>query len=266
MHDDIIYGTYPLVGAALGTAVQHALAAGYRTFDTAQIYGNEADLGAALRSSGLPRDAFKVTTKIAPPNYGEAGFLPSLRRSLAELQLDQVDLLLLHFPPEAQEMPATLALLASAQQTGLARAVGVSNFTPRLLRRAVELSPVRLAINQVEFHPLLDGGALLAASAETGVPLQAYSPLARGAVLAQPVLTEIGRAHGKTAAQVAMRWILQQGLSLVTQSASPANIASNLASADFTLTAEDVRRIDALASINHRIVDRSVAPWAPVWN
>jgi 2,5-diketo-D-gluconate reductase B len=254
MHDDIIYGTFPLTDVALDTAVQLAVKSGYRWFDTAQIYGNESDLGTALLRCELNRDSFKVTTKVALSNYSGGRFMSSLRWSLAELKLVQVDLLLLHFAPGARELPAALKELAAAQDAGLARAVGISNFPPKMMREAAAISPAKLAVNQVEFHPLLGGSKLLRASVETGISLQAYSPLARGAALKEPVLIEIGRAHHKTPAQVTLRWILQQGVSAVVHSANPANIVSNLASTDFTLSAEEMPLIDTLADRNYRII------------
>lgn len=266
MHDQLIYGTYPLMGAALAAAVAHAMTVGYRAFDTAQTYGNESDLGGALRHSGAKRTDFRVTTKIAPPNYTDLKFLPSLRRTLTDLQLDYVDLLLLHFPPDSLEIGAALKMLASAQEAGLARAVGVSNFTPAHMRKAAQLWNGALAINQVEFHPLLDGRGLLSASVETGIPLQAYSPLARGAVFSHTILHEIARRHDKTVAQITLRWILQQGLSVVTQSANPTNIASNLESTTFSLSDDDMRLIETLSSANYRIINNRTIRWAPAWD
>jgi 2,5-diketo-D-gluconate reductase B len=181
MRDRIVYGTYPLMGPMLAAAVAHAMKGGYRAFDTAQIYGNEGDLGGALRHLATERTDFRVTAKIATPNYNGVKFLPSLR-TLTDSQLDYVDPLLLHFPPDSLEMGTALELLTSAQAAGLARAVCVSNFTPAQMRKALQLWNGALAVNQVEFHPLLDGRELRSASVEAGIPLQAYSPLARRAV------------------------------------------------------------------------------------
>ncbi|WP_420993127.1 aldo/keto reductase [Cupriavidus sp. 30B13] len=270
MQDHIVYGTYPLRGAALEAAVRHAVEAGFRAFDTAQIYGNEADLGTALRRTGLPRDRFRVTTKIAPPNFSERDFLPSLRRSLDSMELDYADTVLAHFPVADQEIPALMRWLAEARDAGLARAVGISNFTPAQMHLAAAAAPVPLALNQIEFHPLLDGAALLRASANTGIALQAFSPLARGAVFAQAngaaLLADIARAHGKTPAQVVLRWILQQGLGVVTQSARPAHIDANLASAGFDLSADEMRRIGQLRRRDLRLIGRRSIAWAPAWD
>jgi 2,5-diketo-D-gluconate reductase B len=267
MNDRIIYGTYPLQGAALRHAIHHAVDAGYRAFDTAQIYGNEADLGQALRETGMPREQFRVTTKIAPPYYSEQSFLPSLQRSLDSMQLDYMDTLLAHFPVPNHQMATLVHLLASAHEAGLARNIGISNFTPAQMRLAAAVSPQPLAVNQIEFHPLLDGQALCYASAETGIPLQAFSPLARGAVLHRgaPILEKIAAAHGRTAAQVVVRWILQQGVGVVTQSSRPEHIAMNFAGSDFALTADEMERIGQLANHNVRIINNHSIPWAPAW-
>jgi 2,5-diketo-D-gluconate reductase B len=263
---DIIYGTYPLAGVELDATVQIAVEAGYRCFDTAQIYGNEAALGSALEHAGLPRNDFKVTTKIAPPNYGGGRFLPSLQQSLKDLKLDQVDLLLLHFPPVAGELPEVLDELVRALDARLAHAVGIGNFPAALMREAAVISPATLTVDQVEFHPLINGSELLAVSAETGIRLQAYSPLARGAALKQPVLQAVALSHGRTTAQVTLRWLLQQGLTPVGQSSNPSNIFVNLASSGFVFSATEMQSIGDLASLNQRIINTDVIPWAPAWN
>jgi 2,5-diketo-D-gluconate reductase B len=266
MHDDIIYGTYPLIGHRLHTAIGKAIDAGYRWFDTAQIYGNEADVGIGLKKSGLARDEFKVTTKIAPTNMIGGRFLMSLHTSLAKLQLDHIDLLLLHFPPPREALQSMLNELAEAQKSGLAREVGISNFPPDLVLDALDTSRAKLSFNQVEFHPLISGVALRAVSDDTGIRLQAYSPLARGAVMKQPVLADIAMAHRKTTAQVALRWLRQQGIVPVVHSSSQLNIEANRQISDFSLSAEDMVRIAALAAVNHRVITKDVIPWAPDWD
>ena len=152
------FGTYPLKGAELTAALQAAVAVGYRSIDTAQMYGNEADVGAALSRLSLPREELCITTKVDPGNYTDEKFLPSVRQSLRDLGLEQVDVLLLHWPPRDGEVAAPLKLLAQARAEGLTRHIGVSNFTAAMMREARDLSADPLVTNQVEFHPLAEPG------------------------------------------------------------------------------------------------------------
>ena len=260
------FGTYPLRGAVLEEALSAALAIGYRAIDTAQMYGNEADIGAALRSIGHPRDQLCVTTKVHPDNFSDARFLPSVRASLADLGLDHVDVLLLHWPPIGGDVVPSLRLLEQAQAQGLARHIGVSNYTAAMMRTAKAAIATPLVTNQVEFHPLLNQDVLLRAAGETGIPLSSYCSVARGEVFKHPIFAEIGADLGKSAAQVVLRWILQKGVSINTMSTKRANIAANFEVMDFTLSSIDMGRIDALTAENHRIVRKTVAPWAPDWD
>ena len=261
------FGTFPLKGDQLHGAVEAAIKVGYRAFDTAQMYGNEAELGDALANSDLGRDEFCVTTKVKAANYSESGFIPSVEASLKALRLDQADVLLLHWPPaDEEELVPALRLLEDAFRRGLARNIGVSNFTSRMLRttRAVLDAPV--AINQVEFHPLLNQEVLLGATVEIGIPLSAYCSLARGKVLQEPELLDIAEGYGKSAGQVALRWILQKGVVPVTMSSNPKNISANFDICDFTLSSVDMGRIDKLTARNYRIVNKSIVPGAPDWD
>lgn len=260
------FGTYPLKGEVLRAAIAAALAAGYRAFDTAQMYGNESDAGAALAEGGVPRQELFILTKVHPDNYTQQAFLRSVEASLAALRVDQVDVLLLHWPPADGDIAPSLRLLRSALDRGLTRAVGVSNYTARMMRDARRLIDVPLAINQVEFHPLLDQSKLLAAAAETGIPLGAFASVARGEIFRYPVLAEIGAGYGKSAAQVTLRWILQKGVALTTMSTKPKNIRANFDVMDFTLSSVEMARIDALTRTGYRVVTRDRAPWAPVWD
>ena len=257
------FGTWPLKGAELTAALEIALDVGYRAIDTAQLYGNEAEVGAVLRASGLPRSQLCVTTKVAPANLEDARFLPSVEASLAALGLDQVDVLLIHWPPADGEVVPPLRLLEQAQRRGLTRHIGVSNFTAAMLRTARATLEVPVVVNQVEFHPLLDQRKLLAAAAETGIPLSAYCSVARGEIFKYPVLDEIGRGYGKSAAQITLRWILQKGVPVTTMSTRRANIQANFDIMDFTLSSVDMARIDALNAVGLRVVDKARVPWAP---
>lgn len=260
------FGTWPLKGAELTTALETALEVGYRAIDTAQLYGNEAEVGAVLHACGLPRDQLCITTKVAPDNLAEDRFLPSVQASLQALQLAQVDVLLIHWPPADGDIVPVLRRLQQAARQGLARHIGISNFTAAMMRTARAVVDEPLVINQVEFHPLLDQRILLAAAAETGIPLSAYCALARGEVFKHPLLAEIGQGYGKTAGQVTLRWILQKGVPVTAMSTRRANLQANFDVMDFTLSSVDMARIDALNAVGHRVVNKSRVPWAPVFD
>lgn len=257
------FGTYPLNGDELRDAILIAADVGFRCFDTAQMYGNEATTGVALKETGIARDKLSITTKVNLENFDEARFLPSVERSLEDLKVDYVDVLLLHWPPADFNIAPGLELLARARQKGLARNIGISNYTVKMMHDALRIIEGPIACNQVEFHPLLNQEKLLTAAKETGIPLAAYCAVARGKVFDFPVLSEIGAAHGKSAAQVAQRWTLQKGVSINSMSTRRINITANFTIDDFYLSDDEMRQIDALTSHNHRIVNKSLVPWAP---
>ena len=261
-----VFGTFPLQGDVLQAAIMSALEAGYRAFDSAQMYGNEQETGSALKQSGISRDALCIITKVHPDNYTADKFLPSVEQSLQDLQIDQLDVLLLHWPPIGGAIEAPLKLLERAYKEGLATHIGISNFTSQMMREAAQIVDVPLCCNQVEFHPLLDQRTLLATSAETGIPLMAYSSIARGEIFKYPLLDEIAAGYGKTSAQIVQRWILQKGVIANTMSTKPANILSNFQVMDFTLSTPDMARIDSLMHTNYRVVTIDKAPWAPDWD
>jgi len=260
------FGTWPMKGDEAQRAVVAAAEVGYRAFDTAQMYGNEADVGAGLAATGLPRGELCITTKVHPDNFAAERFLPSVEASLKALRVDAVDVLLLHWPPVGGDVAPALGLLNEAQKRGLARNVGVSNFTVAMLRQAVEIVEAPIVTNQVEFHPLLNQDRLLAGAAALGVPLASYCSVARGEVFRRPEFAEIGKAYGKSAGQVALRWILQKGVSINTKSSNPANMRANFEVMDFTLSSVDMARIDAMTHANMRIVTKARVPWAPDWD
>ena len=257
------FGTFPLNGKELHDAVQAAAEVGYRAFDTAQMYGNEAETGAALKATGLPREDLCITTKVDIANFDEAKFLPSVEASLKALQIDVADALLLHWPPADGDIAPSLKLLQQAYDKGLARNIGVSNYTAQMMRDARAIVDAPLITNQVEFHPLLNQDKLLAAATETGIPLASYCSVARGEVFKYPDFAEIGAAYGKSAAQVVLRWILQKGVSINTMSTKPANIRANFEVMDFTLSSIDMDRIEALTATNYRIVSKDLVSYAP---
>jgi len=260
------FGTFPLHGAELSQALHAALSVGYRAIDTAQMYGNEAEVGAVLRDAGVARTELCLTTKVHPDNFDTARFLPSVEESLRKLRVAQVDVLMLHWPPINGQVLPSLKLLERAAALGLARHIGVSNYTAAMMRAARAAIDLPLVSNQVEFHPLLDQSVLLRAAEETGIPLSSYCSVARGAVFKVPLFAQIGAGYGKSAAQVVLRWILQKGIPINTMSTRRANIQANFDVMDFTLSSIDMGRIDALASTGYRVVKGPAVPWAPAWD
>lgn len=261
-----VFGTFPLTGEVLAKAIHDAVSVGYRAFDTAQAYGNEADTGAALQSCGIARDDLCITTKVRPENYGQADFLPSVEQSLRDLRIDRADILLLHWPDPSGDIAPALLLLEQAQRAGLTAHIGVSNFTAAMMRRAVTVIETPLVTNQVEFHPLLNQNALLAAATQTGIPLSSYCSVARGEVFKYPLLDQIAASYGKSAAQIVLRWILQKGLAINTMSTKRDNIAANFDVMDFTLSSVDMDRIWTLTSVGYRVVTKALVPIAPDWD
>lgn len=262
-----IYGTWPLRGKTAIASLATALQVGYRHVDTAQMYRNEAEVGEALANSGVPREELCVTTKVTPGNFGEDLFLPSVVASLEKLRLDAVDLLLLHWPPlDGSDIIPSLKLLVRAHEQGLARNIGVSNYTAAMMRQAAAAIDVPLATNQVEFHPLLNQDILLGAAAATGIPLSAYCSVARGEVFRHPEFAAIGAGYGKAAGQVVLRWILQKGVAVLTMSTKPTNIKANYEIMDFSLSSVDMARIDALTQTGFRVVTKDIMPGAPDWD
>lgn len=257
------FGTFPLKGDDLRAAIFAAVQVGYRAFDSAQMYGNEADTGTALADCGVPRDELCITTKVGVENYTEERFLPSVEASLRALQVDQVDMLLLHWPTPGGDIDLSLRLLEQAYRHGLAANIGLSNHTAAMMRRARAMLDAPLVTNQVEFHPLLDQSRLMAASIETGIPLSSFCSVARGEIFKYPLFEKIGAGYGKSAAQVALRWILQKGVPINTMSTRPANIRANYDVMDFTLSAIDMVRIEAMTATGYRIISKSRVPYAP---
>lgn len=252
-------GTWKLTGDAARDAVEHALSLGYRHIDTAQIYDNEAEVGAGLAASSVPRADVFVTTKVWPRNMGAGRLAASVDESLDKLGTDYVDLLLLHWPNDDVDFEDTLCRLDGVRGAGKARLVGVSNYPVGTLRRALDVVP-DLATDQVEYHPFLDQGALLDEARGRGMVLTAYSPLAQGEAVTDETLAEIGAAHGTSAAQVAIAWLLDQDRVVAIPKASSAeHREGNLGALDLALTDEDRARIAALPK-DHRLTDPSFGP------
>jgi diketogulonate reductase-like aldo/keto reductase len=232
-------------GAATRAAVAAALAAGYRHIDTARIYGNEADVGAAIRESGVPRAEVFVATKLWNDDHGHDRALRAFDASLARLGLDYVDLYLLHWPVPRARLDSWRALEA-LHAAGRARAIGVSNFMPDHLEELFAAANVPPAVNQVEVSPFLQQRDVRALCARHGVVVEAYSPLTKGLRLGHPVVTRIASEAARSPAQVLLRWGLQHGLVVLPKSTRPARIAENLALYDFALTDAQMAALDGL--------------------
>ncbi|MGG1313885.1 aldo/keto reductase [Cohnella laeviribosi] len=230
-------------------AIRAAVQTGYRSIDTASFYKNEAEVGQAIRSCGVPREELFITTKIWNEDQGYDKTLAAFEESRKRLGLDVVDLLLIHWPGKDKYID-TWRAFEKLYREGFVRAIGVSNFQIHHLDKLIEASEIVPAVNQVEFHPLLTQKELLAYTKEKGIQLEAWSPLMQGN-LDQPVLKEIAAKYGKTPAQVVLRWDLQHGVVTIPKSITPSRIAENADIFDFELTAEDMDRIDSL-NRNHR--------------
>ncbi|MER7716361.1 aldo/keto reductase [Streptomyces flaveolus] len=241
------FGVFQVPDAETTAAVSAALAAGYRSIDTAAIYGNEAGVGRALAESGIARDDLFVTTKLWNADQGYDATLKAFDASLDKLGLDHVDLYLIHWPTPARDLyRESWRAIEKLVADGRIRAAGVSNFQPAHLERLLAGSDLVPAVNQVELHPGLQQSELRAAHARLGIVTEAWSPLAQGAVLEDEAITTIAARHGKSAAQVVLRWHLQLGNVVIPKSVTPARIRENLDVFDFTLADDEMTAIAGL--------------------
>jgi 2,5-diketo-D-gluconate reductase A len=241
------FGVFQVPPEDTAEVVSTALETGYRHIDTAAAYGNEAGVGEALRASGLGRDEVFVTTKCWNDDQGRDEARRAMERSLERLGLDQVDLYLIHWPAPAQDRYVeTWQTFVELQSEGLTRAIGVSNFQPAHLRRIVDETGVTPAVNQIELHPRLQQVEVRRAHEELGVVTEAWSPLAKGEVLDDPVIARIAEAHGRTPGQVVIRWHLQLGNVVIPKSVTPERIEQNLDVFGFELGDDEMRAIEAL--------------------
>jgi len=236
-------GTWQARGRAAVEAVRTALDVGYRHIDTATMYGNEREVGRAVADSGVPRDDVFVTTKLPQGNAGRER--ETLEESLAALGVDRVDLWLIHWPPGGRARPDVWERLLELQEEGLARAVGVSNYSLAQLDELVAATGRAPAVNQIEWSPSLFDPGIVDGHRDRGVQLEGYSPL-RTVNLRDPRLALIADAHGATPAQVVLRWHLEHEIVAIPKSTNPARIAENAAIFDFELTPDEVQRLDAL--------------------
>lgn len=241
------FGVFQVPNDETEAAVAAALAAGYRSIDTAAVYGNEEGVGRAVAASGLPREELFITSKVWIADLGREETLVAHDASLAKLGLGHLDLYLIHWPA-----PATDAYLESWQAleelaaAGRVRAIGVSNFLPEHVEKVIALGGTVPAVNQVEIHPALQQRNVTEFAAANGIASEAWSPLAQGAVLGDAAVLAAAAAHGRTPAQVILRWHLQQGRIIIPKSVTPSRMAENLDILDFELTDSDMASIDAL--------------------
>ena len=240
--------------------VSAALRAGYRHLDTAQMYGNEREVGEGMRASGVPREEVFVTTKVWHNRLAAGGLERSVDESLTRLNLPHVDLLLIHWPNAAIPLKDTLAALAKVKRARLTRHIGAANFTVALIEEAVRLAEEPLVTNQIEVHPFIDQSKVMAACRRHGISITAYCPIARGKVPGNPVLERIGKAHGKSAGQVALRWLVQQGVIPIPRTGKVERLKENLAVFDFTLSDAEMAEIGALKRPDSRVVNPAHAP------
>ncbi|QYJ00946.1 aldo/keto reductase [Thalassovita mediterranea] len=258
------FGTWKLKGETAQECVSKAIEAGYRMIDTAQAYENEKDVGRGIADAQLPREDLWVTTKVWMSEYKDGDLQKSVEKSVSKLGTDYVDLILLHWPNDDVPLEESLGALNEVRDKGLAKNIGVSNFTVDQLGQAVKLSKAPILTNQVEYHPFIDQTPVLEAAHAIGTSVTAYSPLAQGQVFDSDILKEIGETHGKTPAQVVIRWFTQQpGVITIPRSSSPEHLRQNNDVRDFELTAEEMGRITALKTNNQRLINPS---WAPEWD
>ena len=255
------FGTFRMQGEACARAVAQALLAGYRHLDTAEIYENETAVAEGIREARVPRSRLFITTKVWRDDLSPAGVCRSLEGSLRRLGMEYVDLWLIHWPNPAFPLRETLTTMSELAAAGMARHLGVSNFPSELFRQAAAIAPV--VCNQVEYHPYLAQAKVLAAARGHGAFVTAYAPVAMGRVQEDPILSTIGERHGKTSAQVALRWLVQQErVAAIPKAADLRHVRENLDVFDFELTGKEMALIHGLAR-----GERLISPdFEPIWD
>lgn len=258
-------GTWDLRGRTCARIVEQALRLGYRHIDTAEMYDNEREVGEGLRASGVPRNEVFITTKVWPSHFAPRELLRAAKDSLVRLRMSEVDLLLLHWPNPQVPLSETIGALCQVREGGLARHIGVSNFNIALIEEATALATEPLVCNQFEMHPFLDQSKLVGACRAKGMAVVAYSPIARGNAKNSAVLARIGKAHGKTAAQVCLRYLVQQDVVVIPRTSKVERLTENLSIFDFALTNAEMSEIASLSRRDGRIVYWSFSG-SPKWD
>lgn len=258
------YGTWKLTGEECVRGVTSALELGYRHIDTAQIYDNEEEVGKGLAQSDVARGDIFLTTKVWMDRVGKGALEKSVDESLKKLKSDYVDLLLIHWPVDDVPLDEQIAALRAVQDSGKTKLIGVSNFTVAQMKQVRETLGANIATNQVEYHPYLSQKPVLDYLRAHSMFLTAYSPIARGAVLNDPVVNEIAQAHNKSPAQITLRWLVQQGdVAAIPKASTVEKMRANLAIYDFSLSEAEMARIHALANPQGRLINPD---WAPQWD
>ncbi len=245
--------------------IKYALDIGYRHIDTARKYGSENWVGDAIKMSNVPRDKLWITTKVTEDNAAPVDFMKSLEKSLMALNLNYVDLLLIHWPSRTIPIKDTVGALNNAKKEGLARNIGISNFTTSLIQEAVHCSEEELYCNQIEYHAYINQDKVLHACDKYGILVTCHVPLARGVILNDPIIQTIALKHNKSSAQVALKWLLQQTrISVVPRALSYNEIEENISLFDFNLSDDDMEKISSLRNNNLRVVDPEIR--RPLWD
>lgn len=256
-------GTMTLKGDVCVNAVKAALQMGYRHLDTAAYYENEKENGEGLRASGIHRNDVFICTKVRNNNLMPDDFARSLAQSLANLKLPYVDLLLIHWNNPDVPFKLSVGALCKAKKDGVAKHVGVANFTTAMLDEAWAVTTEPLVCNQIEMHPFINQDKVLAACKKHGMAVVAYCPIARGKVPGADALERIGKAHGKTAAQISLRYLVQMGVCAIPRTATPEHLEQNIDVFDFALSDAEMAALKKLNAANMRVVN---PPHAPQWD
>jgi diketogulonate reductase-like aldo/keto reductase len=258
-------GTWNLRDRACARIVEQALRLGYRHLDTAEMYDNEREVGDGLRASGVNRKEIFVVTKVWPSHFAPRELERAAKGSLVRLRMTEVDLLLLHWPNPQIPLSETLGALCKLKQIGLARHIGVSNFSVALIEEATRLASEPLVCNQLEMHPFLDQSKVVAACRAHGMAIVAHSPIACGNAKHDEVLARIGKQHGKTAVQVSLRWLVQQQIVVIPRTSKVERLSENLAIFDFELSAAEMAEIASLARPDGRLLNYAYSG-TPRWD
>jgi 2,5-diketo-D-gluconate reductase B len=256
-------GTWQLNGAVGSRITEQALKLGYRHLDCALIYGNEKEIGEGLHASGVKREDVFITTKVPHTELAPAALERAVKQSLANLRISDVNLLLIHWPNPEIPLAETMGAMCEMKKKGLARNIGISNFTVKLIEEAVKLSSEPIVTNQIEWHPYLDEEKVRAACSKHGISVTAYCPIARGRAVGDETLAGIGKKHGKTAGQVSLRWLVQKGAIVIPRTSKVERLTENMSIFDFELTPPEMAEVDALAKPAGRVVS---VGWAPSWD